>query len=163
MVKGKHDLVEQAESMQPHPAADSSGTPKYALWDQPSKALTHYDSLPFFSVFSPAVQLHTLPASRTFPLPQRNSTIQCCFPCCTRDKGVEKYWHSQRLRCVSKTFIHWCDTFVHALLSGSGANEESDSGSELHGAGLDMGHSRELLMASGCCDSRWKKSPSNHH
>lgn len=147
MVRREHELVEQADSVQPHPAGDSSGMPKYALWDQPSKPLTHCDSLPFFS---PAVQLHILPASRTFCLPLRSSTMQCCFPCCTCDRGLEKYWHLHSTRSVPKTFVSWCYMFVHALLSGSVAKEERDSGSELHGAGQDLGHSQDFLMGSGC-------------
>lgn len=67
-VMKKYELVDQADSAWPHPAGDSSGKPNYALWDQPSKPLMHSDSFPFFSVFSTAVQLHTLPASRTFLL-----------------------------------------------------------------------------------------------
>lgn len=158
MVKRKHELVEQADSVQPHPAGDSSGTPKYALWDQPSKPLTHCDSLPFFSVFSPAVRLHTLTASRAFPLPWRgNSTIQCCFLCRTCDSRVEKYWHSQRRRSVPETFVPWSYMFVHALLSGSGAKADKGSGSELHGAGRDLGHSQDFLMGSSCSDS-WCKN-----
>ena len=64
LVRRKHELVEQAVSVQPHPAGDSSGMPKYALLSgiNLEKPLTHCDSLLFFSVFSSAVQLHTLPA-----------------------------------------------------------------------------------------------------
>lgn len=47
----KHKLVERSDSVPPHPAGDSSGPPQCALWDQPSKPLTHCDSLPFYSVF----------------------------------------------------------------------------------------------------------------
>lgn len=72
----------------------------YALWNQPSKpssrTVTH--SLPSLVSLQRA-RLRTLPVPRTFPLPRRNSTIQCCFPCCTCDKGVEKYWQRQRLVC----------------------------------------------------------------
>lgn len=101
MVRREHELVEQADSVQPHPAGDSSGTPKYALWDQPSEPLIHCDSLPFFSVFSPAAQLHILPASRTFCLPLRSSTMQCCFPHCTCDKG----WKSTDTRTEQDLFL----------------------------------------------------------
>lgn len=51
MAKRKQELEELEDGVQPHPAGDSSGAPKYALWDQPSKPLTHCDSLP--SLFSP--------------------------------------------------------------------------------------------------------------
>lgn len=34
-----------------------------------------------------------------------NSTIQCCFPCCTCDNGMEKYWHSWRHRSGPNTFV----------------------------------------------------------
>lgn len=62
----------------------------------------HCDSPPFFSVYSLAVQLHTLPVSRTFPPPWKNSTTQYSVvsPAAHVMKGLEKYWHSQRQRSV---------------------------------------------------------------
>lgn len=85
-----------------------------------------------------------------------NSTIPCCFPCCTCDNGMEKYWHSWRQRSSPNTFVRWCYMLAQVLLSGSGAKEEKDSGSELHGAGWDLGHSQDFLMGCGCSDSRCK-------
>lgn len=85
-VKRKHELVGQADIVQPHPAGDSSGTPKYA---QPSKPLTLWDSLPFFS---PAVQFHTLPVSK-HSLCREEGTAQSSVvsPAAHVIKGVEKY------------------------------------------------------------------------
>lgn len=153
-VMKKHEPVEQADSVWPHPAGDSSGKPKYALWDQPSQPLTHCDSLSFFSVFSTAVQLHTLQEHSLCR--KGNGTIQCCFPCCTCDNGMEKYWHSQRQRSDPNKFLRWCYKLAQALLSGSSAKEEKDCGSESHGAGWDLGHSQDFLMGCGCSDS-WCK------
>lgn len=156
-VMKKHELVDQADSVWPHPTGDSSGKPKYALWDQPSKPLTHCDSLPFFSVSLQQYNYtHCRPQEHSL-CRKGNNTIQCCFPCCTCDNGMEKYWHWRRQRSGRNTFVRWCYMLAQALLSGNGAKEERDSESELHGAGWDLGHSRDFLMGCGWSDS-WCKN-----
>lgn len=60
-------------------------------------------------------------------------------------------------RSGHNTFVCWCYMLAQALLSGNGAKEERDSESELHGAGWDLGHSRDFLMGCGWSDS-WCKN-----
>lgn len=94
---------------------------------------------------------------------EQHNTIQCCSPGCTCDKELEKYWHSQRQRSVPTTFVRWCYMFVHASVSGSNTKEERDSGSELHRAGQDLGHSQDFLMESGCSLTHDTNISSNHY
>ena len=81
--------------------------------DQPSQLLTHSDSLLCYSVFSAAEQLHTRPASRTFPLPCKERHNAVLFPCCTCENWMEKYCHLLRQRCA---FVRWIYMYVHTLL-----------------------------------------------
>lgn len=62
-----------------------------------------------------------------------------------------------------QTFVRWCYMFAHASVPGSDTKEEKVSGSELHGAGQDLGHSQDFLMESGCSLTHDKNISSNHY
>lgn len=94
MVRRKHELVEQAVSVQPHPAGDSSGTRKYALLSgiNLEKPLTHTVTHSLSSLFSLQQYNYTYcPPEEHSHCHRGTAQYGVVFPRCTCDKGVEKY------------------------------------------------------------------------
>lgn len=120
----KHELVEEADSVWSHPAGESSGPPKYALWgDQPSKP-PHALWLTPFRVSSSTNYSRYRPQEHSFchKKATQYSVVSPGAHVITEWKSTD----TRRDRSVPNTFVHWCYVFVHVLSSGSGAEQERD-------------------------------------
>lgn len=90
------------------PAGDSSGTPKYALWDQPSNPLTHCDSLPFCrflasSSYTHSTGLKNIPSAMK---EQHNTVLFSLLHVITRWKSTDT--HRDRALSLKHLMLHVC-------------------------------------------------------